>query len=93
MNAYGVLIIYGIITLALIMSASVIFAYTSPGKPTGFVNDFAGVLSQETKAGLESQLTQFKSETTNEISVVTIQSLDGDTIENYANTLFREWGI
>ena len=81
------------ITLALIMSASVIFAYTSPGKPTGFVNDFAGVLSQETKTSLESQLTQFKSETTNEISVVTIQSLDGDTIENYANTLFREWGI
>lgn len=68
-------------------------AYKSPGSPQGFVNDFAGVLTNEQKTTLEAKLTAFQTETTNEIVVTTINSLEGDTIENYANELFREWGI
>jgi uncharacterized protein len=65
----------------------------SPGNPTGFVNDFAGVLPAEQKQNLEAELEAFKKETTTEISVVTIQTLAGDDIESYANTLFREYGV
>lgn len=68
-------------------------AYSSPGSPTGFVNDYAGMLSSNEKASLEERLKAFKDETSNEISVVTIKSLDGDYIENYAVKLFEEWGI
>ncbi len=68
-------------------------AYTSPGKPSGYVNDFAGMLSPSTKAELNAALAQFTKETTSEISVVTISSLQGDAIEEYANQLLREWGI
>ena len=68
-------------------------AYTSPGKPTGFVNDFAQVLSGSTKAELESELTQFEKSTSNEIAVAIVPSLDGDYVENYAVKLFEEWGI
>lgn len=69
------------------------FAYTSPGKPTGFVNDFAGVLTAEQKALLGQMLFQNRRATGNEITVVTVQSLSGDTVENYAVQLFKEWGI
>jgi len=69
------------------------FAYTSPGKPTGFVNDFAGLLSVEQKQNLEGELDVFKKDTTTEISVVTIRTLGGDDIESYTNSLFREYGV
>lgn len=68
-------------------------AYSSPGKPAGFVNDFAGILDSGQKASLETKINGFNASTSNEISIVTIKSLDGDTIENYANKLFTEWGI
>ena len=68
-------------------------AYQSPGSPAGFVNDFSGILSADAKARLEEKLTGFAAQESNEISVVTISSLDGDTIENYAVNLFAEWQI
>lgn len=71
----------------------VALAYVNPGKPSGFVNDFAGVLSVQDKAGLETKLQNFKNATGNEISVVLVKSLGGDTVENYANSLFNDWGI
>ncbi len=68
-------------------------AYTSPGKPTGFVNDFAGMLTGEERVMLESKLAAFEKETSNELAVVTIPNLGGDTVENYAVKLFEEWKI
>ncbi len=70
-----------------------IYGYVSPGNPTGFVNDYAGVFAAEQKTSLEAKLVNFEKETSNEISVVTINILEGDSIENYAEKLFAEWGI
>src|SRR3989344_5277330 len=70
-----------------------VFAYTSPGSPSGFVNDFAQMMSAGARAQLEQKLVQLEKDSTNEISVVTINNLDGDTIENFAVKLFQEWGI
>lgn len=68
-------------------------AYRNPGQPAGFVNDYAGVLNSEQKQNLENKLSQFEKESSNEITVVFIKSLDGDTIENFAVGLFKDWGI
>jgi uncharacterized protein len=68
-------------------------AYTSPGSPAGYVNDFAHVLSPTTVSTLETELTAFAASTTNEITVVTVPSMGGDYVENYAVKLFAEWGI
>jgi len=70
-----------------------VMAYVSPGSPTGHVNDFANILSDDAERVLNSELEQFRTDTSNEIAVVTISSLDGDTIENYAVQLFEEWKI
>ena len=68
-------------------------AYASPEKPSGFVNDFAGVLSSPARTNLESNLSEHEKRTGREISVVTVSSLQGDTVENFAAELFKEWGI
>lgn len=53
---------------------------------TGFVNDQADVLSPAEEQHLEDKLKAWQKETTNELAVLTISSLDGEPIEDYANT-------
>jgi uncharacterized protein len=82
--------------VALFIFAAVPFfvlGYTSPGKPTGFVNDFAGIISAAEKTELETTLTELEKQTGAEVSVVTIPSLGNETVETYAVKLFEEWGI
>lgn len=68
-------------------------AYYNPGQPGSFVNDYAGVLQAGEVSALENKLSAFNATTTNEIAIVTIKSLEGDTIENFAEKLFQDWGI
>jgi uncharacterized protein len=57
------------------------------------VNDAAGVLSKEQVEILEQKLVALDDSTSNQIAVVLIRTLDDYPIEEYANKLFREWGI
>lgn len=57
------------------------------------MNDFASMLNTSQIAQLEAKLSAFEKESSNEISLVIIPSLAGDTIENFAEKLFKEWGI
>ena len=68
-------------------------AYYNPGKPAAFVSDYAGVLDASRVSTLANKLSQFNAMTSNEIAVVIIKSLEGDTIENFAVKLFADWGI
>ncbi|MDP3763268.1 MAG: TPM domain-containing protein [bacterium] len=79
--------------IALLLLPTLTLAYTSPGKSSGFVNDFAEILKPETVSSLNRKLEQFSKDTGNEIVVVTILKLEDETIETYAEKLFQEWGI
>jgi uncharacterized protein len=68
-------------------------AYYNPGQPTGLVNDFTNTLTIEQKQQLESKLAQFEKDSSNEISVAIIKDLQGDTIENFSEKLFKDWGV
>lgn len=81
------------LTALAVVAPLLVFAYASPGKPLGLVNDFAQVLTAEQEAVLEQTLKQNEQTTGNEISVVTVKNLGGDTVENFAVKLFEEWGI
>lgn len=83
----------GFIATLIFLLPFVIYGYTSPGKPQGFVNDFASILSTQEKSSLELKLSDFKKQTSIEIAVVTIPTLGDETIETYAVKLFEEWGI
>ncbi len=80
------------IIAALTLPASV-FAYTSPGKPVGLVNDFAKVLSNADSIALGTKLLELNKTTGIELVVVTVPSLGDETNETYAVKLFEEWGI
>ncbi len=60
---------------------------------TGHVNDFANVIDQQTEQKLETWLTNFENLTGTQIAAVTINSLEGRSIEDYALDLYRAWGI
>jgi uncharacterized protein len=70
-----------------------VFAYVSPGTHSGYVNDFANIISEDVENSIKNELQIFEASTTIELAVVTINSLDGDDITPFANNLFREWGI
>ena len=60
---------------------------------TGRVVDDANILSPLTKNTLTQLLTDHEAKTTNQIVVVTLPSLQNNTIEDYGYQLGRAWGI
>ncbi len=62
-------------------------------RPTGYVNDFAHVLDQNTTAQIDDICRQVDEKAHAQIAVVTINSVDGSDIESYAVDLFKKWGI
>jgi len=61
--------------------------------PPRLVTDQAGVLSPDELAALEAKLVAIDDSSSNQIAVVILSSLEGQPKEEYANKLFREWGI
>lgn len=70
-----------------------LYAFDVPTRPTGFVQDYANMLSVDQVKELEIKLEAFEKNTTNEIALVTVPTLDGDSIENLAQEIFTKWGI
>lgn len=62
-------------------------------KPSGHVNDFAGVMSAENRQSLESFLRGVKEKTGAEIAVVTVKDMAGLDIDTYAVEMMKSWGI
>ena len=67
-------------------------AIVSPNE-TFYVYDGAQVLSQETEQYIVNASSELASKTGAQIVVVTIPSLEGRSLEEYATDLFRQWGI
>lgn len=61
--------------------------------PPRLVVDKANLLSQDQVNILEQKLDAFNDSTSNQIAVVIIPTLNDVPIEDYANTVFRNWGI
>lgn len=62
-------------------------------KPEGYVSDFAGVVDATTKAQIERYCAEVERATGAQMAIVTIDSLDGEPIEDVANKLFIQWGV
>lgn len=60
---------------------------------SGRVVDDAGILSGDAKTRLEAMSYALEQKTTDQLVVVTLKSLQGDTIEQYGYQLGRHWGI
>lgn len=62
-------------------------------KPQGLVSDFAGVFAPEEKGRIESRLESVRRQTGIEIAIVTVRTMQGGEVDDFANRLFERWGI
>jgi uncharacterized protein len=62
-------------------------------KPQGYVSDFARVIDPDSKSQLEAYCAAVESSTGAQIALVTIASLEGEPVEDVANTIYRGWGV
>jgi uncharacterized protein len=79
--------------LAALFSPALFGLDTSKLKPSGYVNDFAHVLNAGGAARLEAYCANLERVAGVQMAIVTVDSLEGDPVEDVANRLYREWGI
>jgi uncharacterized protein len=79
--------------VALLLVASPALALEVPPAPRGRVSDYAGVLTVDQRRNLEEKLARFEEETTNQVTVVIIPTLAGDSLEDYSIRLAEKWRI
>ena len=58
-----------------------------------YVQDYAGVISDADKQQMLSLGAELDNKTTAQLAVLTINTLDGEPIEDYALKVLRQWGI
>ncbi len=62
-------------------------------EPSGYVNDFAGVLDAQSRAAIETYCGNVERATGAQFAIVTVKSLEGDQVDDAAVRLFEKWKI
>lgn len=62
-------------------------------QPQGLLNDFAGILKPDERAALDAVLRGLEGKTGAQLAIVTLESLEGGQIDDFAEKLFKRWGI
>jgi uncharacterized protein len=86
-------LLYKLLKLGLLFAGLAFALDPNSLKPQGYVSDFANVIDSDSKARLEAYCSQVEQATGVQIALVTVPSLDGAPVEEFANTLFRKWGV
>jgi uncharacterized protein len=89
-------IFFSVVSLSLLLFWAALPAIAENPKdihPTGYVTDLAGVLSADTKARLEALCREVEDKTGAQIAVVTVHSLQDESVENYAVDLYKQLGV
>jgi uncharacterized protein len=61
--------------------------------PSNYVNDFAHVLDEPAQQRINALCQQIDERAHAQISVVTVQTVEDDSIDDFANRLFQKWGV
>lgn len=61
--------------------------------PPKLVNDFASVLTAQQVSALEDKLVQYDKRTSNQITVVLVNEMEGKSVESTALEIGRKWGV
>jgi uncharacterized protein len=62
-------------------------------RPTGYVTDLAGVIEPATKIRLENICTELQQKTGAQMAIVTVHSLEGETVDQYAVDVYKQLGV
>jgi uncharacterized protein len=66
---------------------------STPPNPPKLVNDYTNTLTPQQKEALEAKLVKYDDSTSNQVTVVIVEKLDGYSIEDAAIELGRKWGV
>lgn len=77
---------------ALLCTIAGVFAANFPAL-TGRIVDQANIIPAATRAAIEPKLVSLEAKSGIQLVVATVNSLDGEEIEPYANELFRTWKL
>jgi uncharacterized protein len=61
--------------------------------PTGYIDDYANVLSAPAKSDMEELARELHNKTKAQVFLVTIKTLEDEPVETFANELFAKWKI
>jgi uncharacterized protein len=61
--------------------------------PRGYVNDFAGIVSEDSSQAIEALCRRIESKTTAQVALAIVPTTKPLEIEEYAVNLFEKWGI
>ena len=65
-----------------------------PPKPTGYFNDYAGVVSKEAAHRFNEQLAQFERDTSNQVVVAVFPKMQSDSdVADYTQRVAQAWGV
>lgn len=81
--------LFGIFIVPSLVFAEIIL----PAAPSGYVLDQANILSAETETALQMQVAALQEFNSSQIVVVTVDSLQGYPVEDYALEIGRVWGV
>ena len=80
--------------IALCVISSLAFGQTKvPPKPEKLVNDYVSMLTPQEVSNLEEKLVDLDNRTGIQIAIVIVQTLEGQSAEDYAVTIGRQWGV
>lgn len=90
-------LIYLVLLLQTFFSAYAFAAPSIPPRPSAasgiYVQDYAGIISSEDRQKILSIGQDLDNKTTAQVTVLTVNSLEGQTIEDYSLAVLRQWGI
>ncbi len=82
--------------LLVCMFSGQVWAKSSTGLPAsaaGYVNDFSGVIEPQDQQTIHAMASALDNKTSAQVAVVTVDSTQPESIEQYAVKLFQKWGI
>jgi uncharacterized protein len=62
-------------------------------RPSGYVTDLAGVIRIDARTRLEALGTELEQKTGAQMAIVTVHSLEGESVETYAVDLYKQLGV
>ncbi len=64
-----------------------------PERPSGYIMDLAGVMDHNTQTRLQELLKELEQQTTAQVVVLTIDSLEGEPIEQFSHRTAVKWAL
>lgn len=87
------LVIFSLILVSFFVSFVTASTPEPPAAPRDYVVDLAGVIDDSSKARLNALLLDLEQKTTSQVLVLTVQRLDGESVEEFAFNTKEKWKL